>query len=259
MARSAEDNRRYMRARYHRLKAARRCVNCTAGLQDDDGVMCVECVEAAKESVRRRWLKVRSYKKFAQRRWRAANAERARARRKAIWLEKKIAGICVRCKQPALEDSIECAAHRERSREYGRNSYRLRKGSKEIRKLARRKRKPGGRQRIVDISSRRPSSRIDVVAHRPADAILHQRKIRLLAQLRFMEWPNVGDLFDALGVPKDADDGTTYDAWLQTLVRAVRDGFVEVRRIGRMQRDYNITDKGLALVRDAQQQARRAA
>jgi DNA-binding MarR family transcriptional regulator len=221
--------------------------------------MCVECVDAARASVLRRWRKIRRYKRFAQRKWRAANVERARAMRVAKWLEKKQRGICVRCNAPAAEDSVECAKHRERSREQGRNSYRRRRGSKEIRKLARPKMRPGSKPRIQLISSRRPSRRIDVVAHQAVDAVLYERRIRLLAQLRFMEWPTAGELFDALGVPKAADDPTEYAAWSKMLSRFVADGLIETRRIGRMQRDYSITDKGLALVREAQAQARRAA
>lgn len=86
------------RARYLRLKAARLCVRCSAGLQETDGTRCVECEElcAAREA--------KHAKTRAGKRTRARIAKRLRDRRKA-------AGLCTWCSRPARPGSLKCEHH----------------------------------------------------------------------------------------------------------------------------------------------------
>ena len=82
---------------YHERKAARRCVDCNAGLQATDRIRCVECAERAIADQRR-------YRRTAQgRRTKAARLRRRYADRIA-------AGLCVDCAAPAAPSRRRCDA-----------------------------------------------------------------------------------------------------------------------------------------------------
>jgi hypothetical protein len=98
-----------MTSRYLRLKLAGLCVSCEAGLQEDDGVHCVECVErrahwaasaagkASTSATARRYTQTPAGAEYR----RAAQARR-RARRRA-------ARQCIACCTP-VEDRLHCLA-----------------------------------------------------------------------------------------------------------------------------------------------------
>lgn len=86
------------RALYDDRKAARRCIDCAAGLQSADGLRCVECRERAVADKRR-------YRATAKGR----AAERARLARRYQHLT--AAGLCVDCAAPAAPGRRRCEAH----------------------------------------------------------------------------------------------------------------------------------------------------
>lgn len=88
------------RARYQRLKAERKCIRCAAGLQEADGVECVECADAHRARVLAR------AKTKAGKRTRARIAKRLRTRRKRE-------GLCIWCKRPARPGTGKCDRHHE--------------------------------------------------------------------------------------------------------------------------------------------------
>ena len=86
------------RARYARRVAERRCVKCNAGLQPEDGVRCVECVDRA-AGIDHRYkhsAKGRATNAVKQRRWRA---------------DAKAAGRCCVCLLPAAPGRVRCDRH----------------------------------------------------------------------------------------------------------------------------------------------------
>ena len=86
------------RARYAALKAARQCVYCAAGLQEGDGITCVECTERKAESRAR-------YEASAKGR----AAERRHQRKK---LARRMAnGQCLSCTRPAGPGRRRCDHH----------------------------------------------------------------------------------------------------------------------------------------------------
>jgi hypothetical protein len=261
MARDMAKARRYQKARYEQWKANRQCVKCGAGLQDDDGVMCVECVEQAFNTKRRSWARVRRYKKLYMRRYRREHAEHNREYHRKLRRRKLEQGQCTDCREPRLPGKRFCAVHLAKNQEYERQAYLRRSRDPEKRRLARRKRKGGGKPVIPIMDARKlRSKRIDVVADGPADAVLCKRRYRLLAQLRFLEWPQTAELFEAMGLPTEAVDAVQYGVWIHILGREVKAGRVEYRQLKKGSfREYRITEAGLAYVRDVQAQARRAA
>lgn len=96
-----------MTERYLRLKLAGLCVSCEAGLQEDDGVHCVECVER-----RRRWAASEAGKasaratahRYTQTAAGSAARRAAMARRRAA---RRAAGQCIACRVP-VADCLRC-------------------------------------------------------------------------------------------------------------------------------------------------------
>lgn len=80
----------------------RRCVDCAAGLQDEDGVRCVECADRQRESL----VRYRQTDKG-----RTANRRILKKRRDA----RRAAGQCVDCPSPALPGASRCEPHRARN------------------------------------------------------------------------------------------------------------------------------------------------
>lgn len=102
-----------MTERYLKLKLSGRCVSCQAGLQEDDGVHCVECVER-----RRRWASSEagraSTRATARRYTQTAAGSAARrvamARRRA---SRRAAGLCIACCVP-VASGLRCEKCAER-------------------------------------------------------------------------------------------------------------------------------------------------
>lgn len=118
----------YQRARYARLKAERRCVDCTAGLQDDDGVQCVECRDKRNDAHARNGKRYLETAREGLRRRYAKDPVAAAARMREYKLRRKLAGLCAQCVLPALPDSNLCELHREASRLHSRNWRRKQRG-----------------------------------------------------------------------------------------------------------------------------------
>jgi len=73
------------RAEYMRRKLAGECVECAAGLQDDDGLRCVECAEVARTSL-------------------------SKTRTARYW-RRRAEGKCVDCESPRLSHVLRCELH----------------------------------------------------------------------------------------------------------------------------------------------------
>jgi hypothetical protein len=79
-------------------KAARRCVQCDAGLTPEDGVRCVECAEQAR-------LRSEAYRK-------TPGGKAARARwSKDRYHARRADGLCVWCANPAEPGKAMCTEH----------------------------------------------------------------------------------------------------------------------------------------------------
>lgn len=96
--------------------ANRLCRECAAGLQDTDGLRCLECAEQHRKVARRymRSKKGRTAHAALQRRVYQSNPEAARTERMARYMDKKLSGRCHHCHSLALDGSSFCAEHRER-------------------------------------------------------------------------------------------------------------------------------------------------
>ncbi len=106
------------KARYYRLKAARKCQACQAGLLPEEPyTRCTECLERAAARKRRRKVRAREIKRV---RTRYHNNEEFRTKKlqdtKARRLRKKLAGECYDCPAPSLADSSFCKVHRKQRR-----------------------------------------------------------------------------------------------------------------------------------------------
>jgi hypothetical protein len=99
------------RDRYWRNKSAGKCVHCSAGIQEDDSVYCVDCYE--QKLAQRKTAKGRKARLNSQR--------RLRAKRRAL-------GVCLNCARPRAPNRLRChkcladmvewqQKHRDRKRE----------------------------------------------------------------------------------------------------------------------------------------------
>jgi hypothetical protein len=79
-------------------KAARRCIQCDAGLTPEDGVRCVECAEQAR-------LRSEAYRKTA-----GGKAKRAKWS-KDRYHARRADGLCVWCATPAEPGKAMCTEH----------------------------------------------------------------------------------------------------------------------------------------------------
>ncbi len=93
----------------------RRCIDCKAGLQDEDGCRCVECAE--RDLVRSKRYRDSGRKRVLDRARQAARraADRAayNAEMRETRQEKKIAGICPDCSAPSTDETVRCQKHRD--------------------------------------------------------------------------------------------------------------------------------------------------
>ena len=104
---------RYHAKRRARRVAARICIDCEAGLQEEDYVLCVECFEARKKSSAK--YRATAKAKATRAKWEQAHMTARRAG-DATWhkrsrLRKKLKGECTHC-QPATGDTNMCDVHR---------------------------------------------------------------------------------------------------------------------------------------------------
>lgn len=122
-----------LRARYHANKAARRCVDCSAGLQPDDKTTCVECTERRRDA-RLRYMKrhperyLKQQREYQRTKYRAS-PEAGAARMRAYREECKIAGRCPECGESVKPDSSYCAFHHEVHRIRSLNWHRRKAGT----------------------------------------------------------------------------------------------------------------------------------
>lgn len=236
-----ERRRQYLRERRERLKAEGRCQWCAAGLQEADGDLCVECTQKHAESYQRyraRHIeKVRERERNQSREYRKARAEQIAAKVRAVRAERKLAGLCLTCGQPAIEDDNECKRHRDLRRKRGREY--LRRKREGLPPPPRRVRTKRTRSPRVNRGVR------DVLAYIPLDERLDTPRIRILRAMRWLEWTSVRDLFDLLGVAYLAEDQREWEAHMAQMSRMVKRG--ELERRGKLNAyEYKLTDKGRA-------------
>lgn len=95
---SADARRARSREVYAARVAARRCVRCNAGLQELDGVRCVECTERDRATDYKYKASSHGRAQYAvrQRRWRA---------------DARVAGRCADCLAPAAPGRRRCEEH----------------------------------------------------------------------------------------------------------------------------------------------------
>lgn len=118
-AREAKAAAQHRRCQQRKLDGV--CVHCRAGLTDEDGIECVECVERHD-----RWLASdagRESKRASDAKYRASPAGRANCRVRAARRRAKCRadGICLECRAPATRGQrcdVHGAAHVARSRAY---------------------------------------------------------------------------------------------------------------------------------------------
>lgn len=221
--------------RYAQLKAARLCVDCRAGLQDDDGVRCIEC--AADRS--RRSLNYARQHPEVQRAYLTRARDRVNAYRRDLRTAKKLARICIDCTEPCLDDNLRCRLHRDAAQTRVRESWRRLHGSDAIREIAAVAHpigRPAGPRRPMLRAPTEPALP-PIVA--PEDAAT----TRVLRALRWLEWPGLAELIDAVAGLTNGGDSGAYNAWTQVVVRAVRRGWVEARG-PTGGRDYALTASG---------------
>lgn len=240
---------------YWARRAAHRCVDCEAGIaEDDSAARCPECRERCKINSRRsrrklpkKRLKERHEKQRA-RYW--ANPEPKRGAMRASRYERYEAGICKHCLNARLPEYATCEKHRE--------ICRLESYVKWLRKSG----KPWEHVQAQLIEARK-GAKIYPLPTRPAkvetpdlplrDEDGHgQWRLKLLRALRFFDWTDTQDLFNAMGVAQDSESAER-NAVQVALGRLVRLGLVERRAaltqkklLGVVGSDYRITDAGRA-------------
>lgn len=113
------------RKKIEERKAARRCIQCNAGLQATDVVLCVECVEA-REEARKKYEKKNPGRKRKGKgtRW----YDKPEARRAEYFARKSSGEKCVvrGCTRPPARDSVRCKPHRDQSAKASREHQRRR-------------------------------------------------------------------------------------------------------------------------------------
>lgn len=100
----------------------RRCIFCNAGLQELDGVLCVECADKNRETSRayRATEAGKKADRDNRRKRYHADPERFRSRQRERQLEAKCAGKCPVCGDPSGDETVTCDYHAQLARERGR-------------------------------------------------------------------------------------------------------------------------------------------
>ncbi len=234
----------YQRARRERLIADRRCIECTAGLQDtDEGRRCGECSDRARDRAARYRLsspgKVRRQKRTVNRLRYQRNREAGAAKMRDFRRAQREKGLCEQCIEPRLPGKRFCAHHDERARAYSRNYQRKKRGD-----AVRWEELPPslGRRRPMRVPPPRNRRDDEVRAYVPLDEQLADLRRRILVGMRFRDWTETQDLADALEIPSDERERNTA-TW--ALLRLVRSGLVE-RRGRRQPFEHRLTRAGIA-------------
>jgi hypothetical protein len=206
------------RAAYLDRKTRQVCVDCAAGLQEDDGLKCVECGDRDKaaKAGRRTTPEVR-----------AREAVSRRARR-AQWIAN---GKCAHCggKRDRLEVR-NCADCREMILVATR-SYRQRKRAGTV-----------GTSVVVE---RRLELVRDTDApsrYIPIDDRLRKPSTRVLRAMRFLDWSPAKEVLEACDAPDDVRTAER-STLMSTLCRMWKRGLVEVRGVLGA-REYRLTASG---------------
>jgi len=204
MPRDPEKNKQQARERRAQRKANRLCIDCAAGLQEDDGVRCVECYDKILLASYR--YRVRNQKRVnaRAREWhrkrRATHAAEENAKQRARRLAHKIAGLCQLCKNPSLEDNVYCALHREAARINTKNNWRKKNWSK--RKIA----ANGGLEvppkmrtgELTPPNVEKPPTTKQLHAYRPLDESEDRLRVKILLVMRWHDWIATREIGDIL-------------------------------------------------------------
>jgi hypothetical protein len=235
------------RALYWERRRARRCVDCDAGLLDEEiNARCLECRERCALNSRRsraklpkKKLKVRR-EKLHSRYW--ENVDERRARMRQDKRDRFKAGICTQCTRTRSPGSSTCDGHREVRRLESYVRY-LRSENRDVTAaLAEYEAlKASMRQPRKPIKRAREPEQIEPVLE---DEGRGRMRGRILRALRFFDWTRAGDLFIAMDLELDAASHEYNNAAVM-LSRLVRLGLVE--KVGpHNESDYRITDAGRA-------------
>lgn len=109
-------------------RAARLCLQCAAGLQTSDVVLCVECAESRSAARARHELANPGRDRTAKKATRARRRHITNAAARADYLARKLSGRCTHksCSEPQYRTSLVCKRHlradRKSSREYWRRA-----------------------------------------------------------------------------------------------------------------------------------------
>lgn len=201
-----EAKRAYHRNSYATRKLAGLCIDCAAGLQEDDGLRCMECAEL---------------ERLYARRYRANGGQtRENVKAKARRIERQGAGLCAWCRSPVVPGSVLCHGH-ALSRSKTRARLRAAK-----------------RAGIVAIRPPRSlalPSRVDTTEQRASG------RISLLSVLSNSEWLSMGQVLERLHTEQSERNTRTV-----LLGRLVKQGLIERRGAWRHASEYQITPAGRA-------------
>lgn len=216
---TAEEKRAYRRALYQSRKLASVCIECAAGLQDSDGLSCVDCTARSRVSQ----IRYRA-------RHRASKNRKDRKRHNRVRAERRDQGLCGRCIRRAVEGRTLCESHLEHMRVLG---------------TAARARKKAGIVSIKRQPMKAPSKYIEENSYTPRDELEQQPRVRLIKALAHFDWVNTRELFDVLNIPDYEEGGQNLerDAFAQRLTWLVKNGFAQQRGT-HGKRDYQLTDQG---------------
>lgn len=199
------------RAQYWQNKLAGLCVECASPLGEDEGVRCDQCVERLR-IFRQRYLRTPKGRKAAREKERRKYqsdpnfAAKKREAMRARYERNKLAGLCTRCSQPALEDSLECARC-----------------------------KSGQPRRVLLKKPPPPRPKHEPLCH------VDSARADLLVAMRFFDWEIAQDIFDRAGIERDKRDAAVH-----MLIRFVEYGFAERRKYDRHFYEYRLTAAGIA-------------
>ncbi len=218
------------RARYLKRKLDSVCIDCAAGLQDDDGLRCVECAEKAATS-----RKVYYNTKHGR--------AMERAQHRARYARLAVARKCPSCQRPATR-GVWYDEHHAFQRDAN---------------TRHRARKAAGISQMYPRPLAPQPQRAKEPAYTPFDEV--STIVRLLRALRWMDWTTSRDWHEACGIPDfvvsaDYAANAVRNAAAVMITRLVRLGLVERRRT-RNNYEYLITAAGRAELE--QRTARRAA
>lgn len=214
-----EQTRVYRRQLYLDRKLSGVCIDCRAGLTDDDGLRCVECTHKAL---------------VAKQRWRAKQPlgrmrKEDRTRRQSRHTQRAEQGLCVNCLAPRWNGTTMCLGHLSAARRFKREWLR---------------RKRAGLIPLRPKRARKPIPRVQTERIVDRDRRLDER-FEMLRALRRLEWPSTTEWFDALETSEDVRDPKRVSRY-QLVGRLVKHGFAERRGPSRNQYEYQITPAGRA-------------